>query len=48
MVWGINPAALALMKASSKVGGGNQKGKGPRAEEGPTSEPGEIPLNQIV
>ena len=32
MVWGLNTAALALMEASTKVGSGDQKGKGPGAE----------------
>lgn len=36
MVWGLNPAAL---NASIRVGSGDQKGKDPRAEVKPTSEP---------
>lgn len=35
------------MKGSSKVGSGNQEGKGPRAEVKPTSEPGEILLTRL-
>lgn len=47
MVWGLNTAAVALTKGSSKDGSGNQEGKGPRAEVKPTSEPGEILLTKL-
>lgn len=44
MVWGLSPAALALMKAPSKAGSGSQRGESCGTEAKPTSEPGESTL----
>lgn len=43
-VCNLNPAALALRKASTKAGSGDQKRKGPGAEAQPISEPVEISM----
>lgn len=47
MVWGLNPGALTIMEASTKVGSGDSKGKGPKAEVKPPLTRGDFPYKTV-